>query len=285
MSRIRIQHKNLSMEIETLGARIMSFHDSGNEVMRKASEGLQGYNGMVLAPFPNRIKDGQWSLAGQNYQLEINEPERNNALHGFAYKTDFEVLGQTTNQLTLSANLNEPNGYPFDVELEIKYELSDQGFGCFVSAVNNSSVAVPFGIAFHPYYPADEQTRVSIPAKTHILTDKQMIPIGTEANANQNFRFRDVDFDDCFSELERTNGIAEIKIDYEDRQIVLWQDQAFDFVMVFTTHDFESVSGQQTAMAIEAQSCVANAFNSEPALLSPEERFSGSWGLAVFGRG
>jgi galactose mutarotase-like enzyme len=108
-----------------------------------------------------------------------------------------------------------------------------------------------------------------------------MIPVGTEVNTNQNFRFRDVDFDDCFSELERTNGIAEIKIDYEDRQIVLWQDQAFDFVMVFTTNDFESVSGQQTAMAIEAQSCAANAFNSERPFLLAKDSFRGSWGLQI----
>lgn len=279
MSRVIIKNNQLQLEIDTLGARIIKLTNDGQELMRSAKDELQGYNGMVLAPWPNRIKDGQYSFEGNDYQLEINEPERNNALHGFAYKTPFQITQQTESKLTLTAQLGPITGYPFQIELEISYELVDSGFVCNVRAVNKSASVAPFGIAFHPYFPVNDQTRISIPAKTHIQTNQQMIPTGSKPNTQQSFVFAEVDFDDCFSELSRTNGIAEITIDSNQQKITLWQDQAFDYVMVYTTNEFDAVNGSAKAIAIEAQSCLANAFNDDPPVLKPEESFIGSWGL------
>lgn len=284
MSKQIISSENLELEIDTLGARITKLSTNGQEIMKKSKDDLQGYNGMLLAPWPNRIRDGIWESQGVTQQLEINEKDRNNALHGFAYKTEFEITNQTAAEITLQAVLGEITGYPFSIEIEINYQLKADEFICSTTATNKSSSPAPFGIAFHPYFPADAETKVSIPAKTHLLTDQQMIPIASEANSQQNFIFGEVDFDDCFSELERTDGIAELTIHYPDRQITLWQDEAFDYVMVFTTNAFDSIDGSTQAIAIEAQSCLANAFNTEPPLLEPGESFIGSWGLTLGGR-
>lgn len=281
MSRKTISWGNLELEIDTLGARITRFTSSGNEIMKTAKDELQGYNGMVLAPWPNRIPEGKYSLEGKEYQLEVNEPDRNNALHGFAFKTEFEVTEHSENKIELAALLTNPDGYPFEVFLQLEYLLDTKGLICKVTATNRSAIDAPFGIAFHPYYPVDDQTRISIPAKTHILTDEQMIPIGSEPNRYQSFLFGEVDFDDCFSELERNTGLAEIRIESGEQVITHWQDEAFDFVMVYTTNDFEAVEGTRQAIAIEAQSCAANAFNTNPPLLSPGESFIGSWGVEI----
>ncbi|HEY7796354.1 MAG TPA: hypothetical protein VIB61_01090, partial [Microbacteriaceae bacterium] len=192
-----------------------------------------------------------------------------------------EIKALDQQRIRLKTTLIDPAAYPFEIELEITYELETSGLSCEVRATNNSSTEAPFGIAFHPYYPVDDETKVSIPAKKHIIANRQMIPIGEESNPHQAFRFADVDFDDCFSELERNNGIAEIKIQSSEQLITLWQDQAFDFVMVYTTNDFDAAEGTRQAIAIEAQSCAANAFNTDPPLLSPGESFIGSWGLSL----
>lgn len=284
MSKQKINSGNLELEIDTLGARITRFTSSGKEVMKTAKDKLQGYNGMVLAPWPNRIPNGKYSLDGQEYQLEVNEIDRNNAVHGFAFKTEFEVTHHSENQINLASVLINPAGYPFEVFMQLQYKLDAKGLTCKVTATNQSAIDVPFGIAFHPYYPVDDQTQISIPAKKHIVTNQQMIPIGVEPNPHKTFRFADVDFDDCFSELERNNGIAKITIESDEQLLTLWQDQAFDFVMVYTTNDFDAAEGTKQAIAIEAQSCAANAFNTDPPLLGPGEIFEGSWGLSL-GRG
>ena len=284
MTRAIIYYGDLELEIDTLGARIMGFTDKGEEIMKTAKDELQGYNGMVLAPWPNRIPEGKWSLEGKQYQLEINEIDRNNALHGFAFQTEFEVTNHSDNEIHLDTVLTNTVGYPFEILLRLEYKLDSNGFSCQVHATNQSAIDAPFGIAFHPYYPVDDETQISIPAKTHINTNDQMIPIGEESNPHKTFRFADVDFDDCFSELERKNGIAEVKIESSKQLITLWQDEAFDFVMVYTTNEFDFLQGSTQAIAIEAQSCIANAFNTNPPLLKPGESFIGSWGLTLGGR-
>lgn len=284
MSKQTINSGNLELEIDTLGARITRFTSNGKEVMKTAKDELQGYNGMVLAPWPNRIPNGKYNLDGNEHQLEVNEIDRNNALHGFAFKTEFEVTHHSENQINLASVLINPAGYPFEIFMQLQYKLDAKGFSCQVRATNQSNIDVPFGIAFHPYYPVDDETQISIPANKHIVTNQQMIPIGEEPNPHKTFMYSEVDFDDCFSELERNNGIAEIKIQSREQLITLWQDQAFDFVMVYTTNDFDAAEGTKKVIAIEAQSCTANAFNTDPPLLGPGEIFEGSWGLSL-GRG
>jgi aldose 1-epimerase len=270
----------LELEIDTLGARITRFSNAGEEVMKLASDELQGFNGMVLAPWPNRIANGKYQIGQDAYQLEINEFNRNNALHGFAYKTEFDIKSHAASDIVLEAKLTEPKGYPFEIHLQIIYKLDESGFRCEFLATNNSDQHAPFGIGFHPYFPVDDRTKISIPANTHILTDKQMIPVSEEANPNKEFLFGDVDFDDCFTQLERNNSIAEIQIESNDRAITLWQDPAFNYVMVYTTSEFEALDGPSKAIAIEPQTCPANAFNTEVPMLKQRERLQGSWGIS-----
>lgn len=281
MTKTILTQADLELEIDSLGARITRFTQAGTEIMKSAKDGLHGYNGMVLAPWPNRIKDGKYVFENQEFYLEINEPDRNNALHGFAYKTQFEKTHSTTTEITLAAQLGKTDGYPFLIELEITYKLTPEGFSCLVKATNRSDSPAPFGIAFHPYYPADDATEVSIPAKTHLLADQQMIPTEKTPNTHGHFKFADVDFDDCFTDLQRTDGIANISFKNKNTELTLWQDEAFDFVMVYTTNEFDSTDGPASAIAIEAQSCAADAFNTEPPVLQPSESFRGSWGLTL----
>jgi len=281
MTRHSIQHDKLKLEIDSLGARIMKLSHEGSEVMKTAKSDLQGYNGMVLAPWPNRIPGGKYSFQGKDHELEINELDRNNALHGFAFQREFELIEKTKTSLTLSANMFLADGYPFDVQLTITYLLTDEGFQCSVTATNNSEIGAPFGIAFHPYYPVTDETKISLPAKQHILTNDQMIPTANQPNQLKRFKFSEVDLDDCFLNLDREGDIAKTHIESPRQNLTLWQDQAFDFIMVFTTNEFESINGPEKAIAIEAQSCEANAFNTTPPVLQPRENFKGSWGVQV----
>ncbi len=281
MTRYSLQHDKLKLEVESLGARIMRLSYEGTEIMKTAKTDLQGYNGMVLAPWPNRIPDGKYSFQGEDYELEINELDRNNALHGFAFQREFELIEKTKNSLTLSADMFLADGYPFDVQLKITYLLTDEGFQCSVTATNNSEMVAPFGIAFHPYYPVTDETKISLPARQHILTNDRMIPTGEQPNQLKSFMFSEVDLDDCFLNLDREGDLANTHVESPGQILTLWQDQAFDFIMVYTTNEFDSISGPQKAIAIEAQSCEANAFNTNPPLLQPRESFTGGWGVSL----
>jgi aldose 1-epimerase len=44
------------------------------------------YASSILFPFANRIADGRYDFEGKLYELNINQIEENNSLHGMEYK-------------------------------------------------------------------------------------------------------------------------------------------------------------------------------------------------------
>ncbi len=47
-----------------------------------ADEPMPDFNGALLAPWPNRIRDGRYDFGGRTHQLPVSEPTRATALHG-----------------------------------------------------------------------------------------------------------------------------------------------------------------------------------------------------------
>ncbi|WP_350227234.1 hypothetical protein [Agromyces marinus] len=45
--------------------------------------------GIVLVPWPNRIRDGVWTHGETTHQLAITEPPRNTAIHGLLRYTEY----------------------------------------------------------------------------------------------------------------------------------------------------------------------------------------------------
>ena len=72
--------------ITEVGATLRSYAVEGRDVVRGFAEHevIKGGRGQNLLPWPNRIRDGQYSFAGQTQQLALSEPARHNAIHGLA---------------------------------------------------------------------------------------------------------------------------------------------------------------------------------------------------------
>ena len=49
----------------------------------------KGYKSAKLLPFPNRLADGKYTFNLQEYQLPINRPTENHAIHGLFYNQPF----------------------------------------------------------------------------------------------------------------------------------------------------------------------------------------------------
>ena len=125
--------------------------------------------GAMLAPFANRIANGTYTFEGVTYYLPRNEVRCNgtcdNALHGFLWNKTMNIV--STNATTDSATLvlaytfsDEP-GYPFQLEMTITYKLSARGLEINVQAFNPSkSQALPFFHSVHPYFVADDVSKV-----------------------------------------------------------------------------------------------------------------------------
>ena len=70
--------------IVEVGGGVRSYTADGRDVVAGFAEHeyAVGCAGQVLAPWPNRIRDGQYGFGGEHLQLPLTEPERHNAIHG-----------------------------------------------------------------------------------------------------------------------------------------------------------------------------------------------------------
>lgn len=245
-------------------------------------------SGIVLTPWPNRVRDGVWDDEGTSRQLAITEPKFGNASHGLLRFTAYEIE-QTDAAATLRATVVPQTGYPYLVETSVTYSLTDTGIEIEHVLTNRSTAAAPVALGTHPFIgiggvdPHDLVLRV--PAATAIETDERMLPTGTrpaEAALRDGVRVGDISLDTGFTDLIRdVDGSVRTTLTAPDgRRVTLWQGEGFDFVQVYTATNYP---GQDLAVAIEPMTAPADALNSGIGIrrLDPDESWTLSWGISL----
>ena len=115
----------------------------------------------ILFPFPNRLRHGQFTFEGTEYQLPLNESSGRHAIHGFTPRNPWRVIGSgveadhawVTGELHLAEDL--PHALPFwpaDFVMSVSYRLSAAALIVIATVDNPSNTALPFGIGYHPYF-------------------------------------------------------------------------------------------------------------------------------------
>lgn len=235
------------------------------------------FAGVTLAPWPNRLAGASWNYNNQSLATAINDG-KGNANHGLVFNKKFEVKSQTSESITFVIALGEDRVYPFDVEIQVSYELIGAELTSSITAKNIGAQKAPVAFGTHPYICVTPKSKITINAATQTTNDENQIPIGTRAaDPIVDAEYSSLALDDCFADLERdASGKATTQISNPDgTQILLWQDSVFKYLMVYTHPSL--------GIAIEPQTAPANALNSgvDLAWLEVGEAITGSWGIRV----
>jgi len=257
-------------------------------------------NGIILSPWPNRVRAGRWVLDGEPQQLDITEPARGGALHGLLQFADYEVTAQTPDAVTLAATIYPQHGYPFLVETWVRYELESDGLAVTHGARNLSSARAPYATGSHPYLKVGDapiaDLELTVPATTYFAVDERLDPTaevevaGTPYDVRTPHRVGDLTFDTAFGGVEHAdvaNGRGDVAwlAAPDGSRTTLWQSTDWGYVQVFTTHVMPAAEGGPhaviDAIAIEPMTAPPDALNSGQGLiwLEPGATWEGSWGL------
>ena len=285
--------------ISEVGGALRSLKINGHEFCEPGNpESVSPFcEGIVMAPWPNRLDGGSWHYQGRKLEVPITIHSQQNANHGLLVNYPYKLLNQTASKVTLSAAITPTFGYPFLVETTVTYELVQNGLKVTHTALNHSKEAAPYAVGAHPYFRFSGVDTGDVflrsEAETILVLNERQIPVGSMPTANSDFDLRsgirvaDQFIDNDFTDLPRdASGLAHTYLTATDgRSIDIWQDEAFKHVVIFTPdfyfHDFGGP--KMHAVAVEPQTAAANALNTGDDLLWLEtgRPFAATWGVSI----
>lgn len=252
-------------------------------------------SGIVLAPWPNRVRDGRWLLDGEPQQLDITETARGNALHGLLRFADYQVREQTPSAVTLGALIAPQHGWPFLLDTWVRYEVRADGLTVTHGVRNLGDRRAPWAAGAHPFLRIGdtpvEDLVVTVAAATYIEVDERLNAIaerpveGTVYDARGGVRVGDADYDTAFGGVTPRDGASAWLTAPDGAELEVVQDVDWGYLQVFTTPVFPRPTGTGTAIAIEAMTAPPDALNSGHGLqwIEPGQASEGSWGLRYRG--
>ena len=165
---VRIAAHGYEVDIDAArGGRIVSATFEGIDVLRRdvtsgASSALESAC-FPLVPYSNRIRQGQFTFAGESHQLAPNWDGDEHVIHGEGWLRSWEVVEQDSARAVL--RLTGGEGWPWPYECLQEITVSKAGIGLSLTLRNMGVTPMPAGLGFHPYFPRTASTRLQFDAK------------------------------------------------------------------------------------------------------------------------
>lgn len=249
-------------------------------------------HGQILAPWPNRIRDGQFTFEGQARQLAITEPAKNTAIHGLVNWSRWHAVDETPDSVTLEFDLPPQIGYPWPLLLRTRWSIGADGLRADHEVTNTGTQNVPFGFSVHPYFAFPDvevdDVALRVPARTRVLADSRLLPIGavkvagTEHDYAEARRIGDAVLDTTFGDIDYdADGTSAVTLAAPSGETIsVWADGTFRWWQVFSS---DTLSGERHrhALAVEPMTCPPDAFRSgrDLTILTPGQTWTASWGV------
>lgn len=292
-----IVHGRLRATIVEVGGGVRELFDGERALLEPYALGdmCDGAHGAVLVPWPNRVGDGRYTFAGAEHQLALTEPARRNAIHGLARWSSWRALEQQPGLVLMGTRIHPQPGYPFELEVTVRYALHDAGLTVTTTARNLGEGPCPFGAGHHPYLSPGagfiDDCALELPARTAITVDpERQLPTGRQPVSGGPLDFtspRSIGaqaIDSPLTDLCRDDDdLARVRLTASDGSgVEMWLDDGYSVLQVFTG-DTLAPGRRRTGLAVEPMTCPPDALRSGRGLivLAPGEETCGRWGVRL----
>ncbi len=293
-----IVHGEQRATIVEIGGGIREFRDGEVDVLQPYSLDAvcDGAHGTPLAPWPNRLGDGEFSFDGTSHRVPLTEPEKQNAIHGFLRWRSWTATDHRADAVTMAARIRPMPFWPFDLGVQVTYQLGAAGLSVTVVARNLGDIDAPWAYGQHPYLsPGDgtvDECTLTFAARTRISTDDRQLPTGKDAVDGTDYDFSrprrigGTEIDYAFTDLERdAEGRAWLILQRPDERTArVWVDDSFPYLEVYTA-DTLAPERKRRGLGVEPMTAPPNALQSgtDVVRIAPGGTSTHRWGARLEG--
>lgn len=173
-----------------LGSNFYQLKAGKHELLFTETEKLKvrGHTGnFVLWPFPNRVRDKQYTYRGQHYTFDGVPRHQGPLIHGLVFDRSWsyeppradERGASVTTYVEMNAESPYFSAYPFASRFALTYTLTSVGIAITYTVYNKDTQPLPYGFALHPYFhllSGPEKTLVTLPAAQVMEADRELLP-------------------------------------------------------------------------------------------------------------
>ncbi len=140
-----IKNENLTVKICSLGAEMKSMVCNGLEYVWQGNPKYWAGSAPIMFPICGRLPDGEYTYNGKTYSMP---------LHGFARKTEFELLEIEDSKVSfiLKSTPATKEMYPFDFEFTVTYRLNGKSVVTEMKVQNLGENKMYFTLGGHPAF-------------------------------------------------------------------------------------------------------------------------------------
>jgi galactose mutarotase-like enzyme len=146
-----LKSDKLIAKINHKGAELISLkNDVEKEFIWNGNPEYWGKHSPILFPIVGTLKNNEYYFEGKKYLLNR---------HGFARDMDFELIAKSDSKAVFSL-VNDATTfdvYPFEFELLLEYELTDNSLIINFKVINKNQFSMPFSLGAHPAFSLPEQ--------------------------------------------------------------------------------------------------------------------------------
>lgn len=150
-----IKSEKLSATINDFGAELVSAVGAdGYEYIWDGKEHWH-HSAPVLFPTCGRIVNDTYTYQGKTYHMGI---------HGFAPKSQFEVIEKSGSSIVLSIKATEETlkNYPFDFVFTARFEVKDNVLTVAFTVENRDEKVMPYMVGWHPGFTLDHESGAEV---------------------------------------------------------------------------------------------------------------------------
>ena len=260
-----------------LGSNLYSLKAGEHELLYCESETVKktGHTGtFVLWPFPNRVRDKQYTYRGQQYTFDGVPRTHGPLVHGLVYDRAWsyeqpvvsEQGASVTTVVEMQPGSPYYHSYPFPSRLSLTYTLSSSGINVDYTVENKGTQPLPYGFALHPYFhrlSSAERTLATLPANAVMEADQELLPTGRLLDVHSvMYKMFDLNQPTPVSHLKLDHVYTHLPqgqdawIEHLDHSLRLRATASADF-----THTVIFTLGDGPFLCVENQSCSTDAIN------------------------